>query len=198
MSNSLADELLADVAENESNALDNEQEQYSSILYNGESCHAGPEVSVRTDTSMQSVNDPHAHGASQHGNELKSPQNNKKGFEDASTTNVRSLSKLYGNDTQSELLKVRSIDSHKVIEQRKAQPPTVITGALEGSEEYFLIIRANSTALEIDHEMLALYKVRSQTLTLVHSRTLRSAISRARNTCIESLGIYSGSPYFGE
>ena len=85
-----------------------------------------------------------------------------------------------------------------MIEQRKAQPPTVITGALEGSEEYFLIIRANNTALEIDHEMLALYKVRSQTLTLVHSRTLRSAISRARNACFESLGIYSGSPHFGE
>jgi hypothetical protein len=142
---------------------------------------------------MQYVDESHAHGASQPGNELESLQNN-----DASNTNIRSISKLYENDTLSELLKVRSIDSHKVIEQRKAQPPTVITGALEGSEEYFLIIRANSTALEIDHEMLALYKVRSQTLTLVHSRTLRSAISRARNTCIESLGIYSGSPYFGE
>ena len=193
MSNSLADELLADVAENESNALDNEQEQYSSILYNEESSHAGPDESVRADTSMQYVDESHAHGASQPGNELESLQNN-----DASNTNIRSISKLYENDTLSELLKVRSIDSHKVIEQRKAQPPTVITGALEGSEEYFLIIRANSTALEIDHEMLALYKVRSQTLTLVHSRTLRSAISRARNTCIESLGIYSGSPYFGE
>ena len=193
MSNSLADELLADVAEEESNAMDNEKKHYSSILYNGESSHAGPDESVRADTSMQYVDESHAHGASQPGNELESLQNN-----DASNTNIRSISKLYENDTLSELLKVRSIDSHKVIEQRKAQPPTVITGALEGSEEYFLIIRANSTALEIDHEMLALYKVRSQTLTLVHSRTLRSAISRARNTCIESLGIYSGSPYFGE
>jgi hypothetical protein len=193
MSNSLADELLADVAEGESNAMDNDKEQYSSILYNGESSHAGPDESVRADTSMQYVDESHAHGASQPGNELESLQNN-----DASNTNIRSISKLYENDTLSELLKVRSIDSHKVIEQRKAQPPTVITGALEGSEEYFLIIRANNTALEIDHEMLALYKVRSQTLTLVHSRTLRSAISRARNTCIESLGIYSGSPYFGE
>ena len=193
MSNSLADELLADVAEGESNAMDKDKEQYSSILYNGESSHAGPDESVRADTSMQYVDESHAHGASQPGNELESLQNN-----DASNTNIRSISKLYENDTLSELLKVRSIDSHKVIEQRKAQPPTVITGALEGSEEYFLIIRANSTALEIDHEMLALYKVRSQTLTLVHSRTLRSAISRARNTCIESLGIYSGSPYFGE
>lgn len=193
MSNSLADELLADVAEGESNAMDNDKEQYSSILYNGESSHAGPDESVRADTSMQYVDESHAHGASQPGNELESLQNN-----DASNTNIRSISKLYENDTLSELLKVRSIDSHKVIEQRKAQPPTVITGALEGSEEYFLIIRANNTALEIDHEMLALYKVRSQTLTLVHSRTLRSAISRARNTCIEALGIYSGSPYFGE
>lgn len=193
MSNSLADELLADVAEGESNAMDKDKEQYSSILYNGESSHAGPDESVRADTSMQYVDESHAHGASQPGNELESLQNN-----DASNTNIRSISKLYENDTLSELLKVRSIDSHKVIEQRKAQPPTVITGALEGSEEYFLIIRANNTALEIDHEMLALYKVRSQTLTLVHSRTLRSAISRARNTCIESLGIYSGSPYFGE
>ena len=193
MSNSLADELLADVAEGESNAMDNDKEQYSSILYNEESSHAGPDESVRADTSMQYVDESHAHGASQPGNELESLQNN-----DASNTNIRSISKLYENDTLSELLKVRSIDSHKVIEQRKAQPPTVITGALEGSEEYFLIIRANSTALEIDHEMLALYKVRSQTLTLVHSRTLRSAISRARNTCIESLGIYSGGPYFGE
>ena len=193
MSNSLADELLADVAEEESNAMDNDKEQYSSILYNGESSHAGPDESVRADTSMQYVDESHAHGASQPGNELESLQNN-----DASNTNIRSISKLYENDTLSELLKVRSIDSHKVIEQRKAQPPTVITGALEGSEEYFLIIRANNAALEIDHEMLALYKVRSQTLTLVHSRTLRSAISRARNTCIESLGIYSGSPYFGE
>ena len=193
MSNSLADELLADVAEGESNAMDNDKEQYSSILYNGESSHAGPDESVRADTSMQYVDESHAHGASQPGNELESLQNN-----DASNTNIRSISKLYGNDTLSELLKVRSIDLHKVIEQRKAQPPTVITGALEGSEEYFLIIRANNAALEIDHEMLALYKVRSQTLTLVHSRTLRSAISRARNTCIESLGIYSGSPYFGE
>lgn len=193
MSNSLADELLADVAEGESNAMENDKEQYSSILYNEESSHAGPDESVRADTSMQYVDESHAHGASQPGNELESLQNN-----DASNTNIRSISKLYENDTLSELLKVRSIDSHKVIEQRKAQPPTVITGALEGSEEYFLIIRANSTALEIDHEMLALYKVRSQTLTLVHSRTLRSAISRARNTCIESLGIYSGSPYFGE
>ena len=193
MSNSLADELLADVAEGESNAMDDDKEQYSSILYNGESSHAGPDESVRADTSMQYVDESHAHGASQPGNELESLQNN-----DASNTNIRYISKLYENDTLSELLKVRSIDSHKVIEQRKAQPPTVITGALEGSEEYFLIIRANSTALEIDHEMLALYKVRSQTLTLVHSRTLRSAISRARNTCIESLGIYSGSPYFGE
>lgn len=193
MSNSLADELLADVAEGESNAMDKDKEQYSSILYNEESSHAGPDESVRADTSMQYVDESHAHGASQPGNELESLQNN-----DASNTNIRSISKLYENDTLSELLKVRSIDSHKVIEQRKAQPPTVITGALEGSEEYFLIIRANSTALEIDHEMLALYKVRSQTLTLVHSRTLRSAISRARNTCIESLGIYSGSPYFGE
>lgn len=193
MSNSLADELLADVAEGESNAMDNDKEQYSSILYNGESSHAGPDESVRADTSMQYVDESHAHGASQPGNELESLQNN-----DASNTNIRSISKLYENDTLSELLKVRSIDSHKVIEQRKAQPPTVITGALEGSEEYFLIIRANNTALEIDHEMLALHKVRSQTLTLVHSRTLRSAISRTRNTCIESLGIYSGSPYFGE
>ena len=193
MSNSLADELLADVAEGESNAMDNDKEQYSSILYNGESSHAGPDESVRADTSMQYVDESHAHGASQPGNELESLQNN-----DASNTNIRSISKLYENDTLSELLKVRSIDSHKVIEQRKAQPPTVITGALEGSEEYFLIIRANNAALEIDHEMLALHKVRSQTLTLVHSRTLRSAISRARNTCIESLGIYSGSPYFGE
>ena len=193
MSNSLADELLADVAEEESNAMDNEKKHYSSILYNGESSHAGPDESVRADTSMQYVDESHAHGASQPGNELESLQNN-----DASNTNIRSISKLYGNDTLSELLKVRSIDLHKVIEQRKAQPPTVITGALEGSEEYFLIIRANNTALEIDHEMLALHKVRSQTLTLVHSRTLRSAISRARNTCIESLGIYSGSPYFGE
>ena len=193
MSNSLADELLADVAEGESNAMDNDKEQYSSILYNGESSHAGPDESVRADTWMQYVDESHAHGASQPGNELESLQNN-----DASNTNIRSISKLYENDTLSELLKVRSIDSHKVIEQRKAQPPTVITGALEGSEEYFLIIRANNTALEIDHEMLALHKVRSQTLTLVHSRTLRSAISRARNTCIESLGIYSGSPYFGE
>ena len=193
MSNSLADELLADVAEGESNAMDNDKEQYSSILYNEESSHAGPDESVRADTSMQYVDESHAHGASQPGNELESLQNN-----DASNTNIRSISKLYKNDTLSELLKVRSIDSHKVIEQRKAQPPTVITGALEGSEEYFLIIRANNAALEIDHEMLALYKVRSQTLTLVHSRTLRSAISRARNTCIESLGIYSGSPYFGE
>ena len=193
MSNSLADELLADVAEEESNAMDNEKKHYSSILYNGESSHAGPDESVRADTSMQYVDESHAHGASQPGNELESLQNN-----DASNTNIRSISKLYENDTLSELLKVRSIDSHKVIEQRKAQPPTVITGALEGSEEYFLIIRANSTALEIDHEMLALYKVRSQTLTLVHSRTLRSAISRARNACFESLGIYSGSPHFGE
>ena len=193
MSNSLADELLADVAEEESNAMDNDKEQYSSILYNGESSHAGPDESVRADTSMQYVDESHAHGASQPGNELESLQNN-----DASNTNIRSISKLYENDTLSELLKVRSIDSHKVIEQRKAQPPTVITGALEGSEEYFLIIRANNTALEIDHEMLALYKVRSQTLTLVHSRTLRSAISRARNACFESLGIYSGSPHFGE
>lgn len=193
MSNSLADELLADVAEGESNAMDNDKEKYSYILYNGESSHAGPDESVRADTSMQYVDESHEHGASQPGNELESLQNN-----DASNTNIRSISKLYENDTLSELLKVRSIDSHKVIEQRKAQPPTVITGALEGSEEYFLIIRANNTALEIDHEMLALYKVRSQTLTLVHSRTLRSAISRARNTCIESLGIYSGSPYFGE
>ena len=193
MSNSLADELLADVAEGESNAMDNDKAQFSSILYNEESSHAGPDESVRADTSMQYVDESHAHGASQPGNELESLQNN-----DASNTNIRSISKLYENDTLSELLKVRSIDSHKVIEQRKAQPPTVITGALEGSEEYFLIIRANNTALEIDHEMLALYKVRSQTLTLVHSRTLRSAISRARNTCIESLGIYSGSPYFGE
>ena len=193
MSNSLADELLADVAEEESNAMDNEKKHYPSILYNGESSHAGPDESVRADTSMQYVDESHAHGASQPGNELESLQNN-----DASNTNIRSISKLYENDTLSELLKVRSIDSHKVIEQRKAQPPTVITGALEGSEEYFLIIRANNAALEIDHEMLALYKVRSQTLTLVHSRTLRSAISRARNTCIESLGIYSGSPYFGE
>ena len=193
MSNSLADELLADVAEEESNAMDNEKKHYSSILYNGESSHAGPDESVRADTSMQYVDESHAHGASQPGNELESLQNN-----DASNTNIRSISKLYENDTLSELLKVRSIDLHKVIEQRKAQPPTVITGALEGSEEYFLIIRANSTALEIDHEMLALYKVRSQTLTLVHSRTLRSAISRARNACFESLGIYSGSPYFGE
>lgn len=193
MSNSLADELLADVAEGESNAMDNDKEQYSSILYNEESSHAGPDESVRADTSMQYVDESHAHGASQPGNELESLQNN-----DASNTNIRSISKLYENDTLSELLKVRSIDSHKVIEQRKAQPPTVITGALEGSEEYFLIIRANSTALEIDHEMLALYKVRSQTLTLVHSRTLRSAISGARNACFESLGIYSGSPHFGE
>ena len=193
MSNSLADELLADVAEGESNAMDNDKEQYSSILYNGESSHAGPDESVRADTSMQYVDESHAHGASQPGNELESLQNN-----DASNTNIRSISKLYENDTLSELLKVRSIDSHKVIEQRKAQPPTVITGALEGSEEYFLIIRANNTALEIDHEMLALHKVRSQTLTLVHSRTLRSAISRARNACFESLGIYSGSPHFGE
>ena len=193
MSNSLADELLADVAEGESNAMDNDKEQYSSILYNGESSHAGPDESVRADTSMQYVDESHAHGASQPGNELESLQNN-----DASNTNIRSISKLYENDTLSELLKVRSIDSHKVIEQRKAQPPTVITGALEGSEEYFLIIRANNTALEIDHEMLALYKVRSQTLTLVHSRTLRSAISRARNACFESLGIYSGSPHFGK
>ena len=193
MSNSLADELLADVAEGESNAMDNDKEQYSSILYNEESSHAGPDESVRADTSMQYVDESHAHGASQPGNELESLQNN-----DASNTNIRSISKLYENDTLSELLKVRSIDSHKVIEQRKAQPPTVITGALEGSEEYFLIIRANSTALEIDHEMLALYKVRSQTLTLVHSRTLRSAISRARNTCFESMGIHSGSPHFGE
>ena len=193
MSNSLADELLADVAEGESTAMDNDKEQYSSILYNGESSHAGPDESVRADTSMQYVDESHAHGASQPGNELESLQKN-----DATKTNIRSISNLYENYTLSELLKVRSIDSHKVIEQRKAQPPTVITGALEGSEEYFLIIRANSTALEIDHEMLALYKVRSQTLTLVHSRTLRSAISRARNTCIESLGIYSGSPYFGE
>ena len=193
MSNSLADELLADVAEGESNAMDNDKEQYSSILYNGESSHAGPDESVRADSSMQYVDESHAHGASQPGNELESLQNN-----DASNTNIRSISKLYENDTLSELLKVRSIDSHKVIEQRKAQPPTVITGALEGSEEYFLIIRANNAALEIDHEMLALYKVRSQTLTLVHSRTLRSAISRARNACFESLGIYSGSPHFGE
>ena len=193
MSNSLADELLADVAEEESNAMDNEKKHYSSILYNGESSHAGPDESVRADTSMQYVDESHAHGASQPGNELESLQNN-----DASNTNIRSISKLYENDTLSELLKVRSIDSHKVIEQRKAQPPTVITGALEGSEEYFLIIRANNAALEIDHEMLALYKVRSQTLTLVHSRTLRSAISRARNACFESLGIYSGSPHFGE
>lgn len=193
MSNSLADELLADVAEGESNAMDNDKEQYSSILYNGESSHAGPDESVRADTLMQYVDESHAHGASQPGNELESLQNN-----DASNTNIRSISKLYENDTLSELLKVRSIDSHKVIEQRKAQPPTVITGALEGSEEYFLIIRANNTALEIDHEMLALYKVRSQTLTLVHSRTLRSAISRARNTCFESMGIHSGSPHFGE
>ena len=193
MSNSLADELLADVAEGESNAMDNDKEQYSSILYNGESSHAGPDESVRADTSMQYVDESHAHGASQPGNELESLQNN-----DASNTNIRSISKLYENDTLSELLKVRSIDSHKVIEQRKAQPPTVITGALEGSEEYFLIIRANNAALEIDHEMLVLHKVRSLTLKLVHPRTLRSAISRARNTCIESLGIYSGSPYFGE
>ena len=193
MSNSLADELLADVAEGESNAMDNDKEQYSSILYNGESSHAGPDESVRADSSMQYVDESHAHGASQPGNELESLQNN-----DASNTNIRSISKLYENDTLSELLKVRSIDSHKVIEQRKAQPPTVITGALEGSEEYFLIIRANNTALEIDHEMLALHKVRSQTLTLVHSRTLRSAISRARNACFESLGIYSGSPHFGK
>ena len=193
MSNSLADELLADVAEEESNAMDNEKKHYPSILYNGESSHAGPDESVRADTSMQYVDESHAHGASQPGNELESLQNN-----DASNTNIRSISKLYENDTLSELLKVRSIDSHKVIEQRKAQPPTVITGALEGSEEYFLIIRANNTALEIDHEMLALHKVRSQTLTLVHSRTLRSAISRARNACFESLGIYSGSPHFGE
>ncbi|AXA49497.1 U4/U6 small nuclear ribonucleoprotein PRP31 [Malassezia restricta] len=145
MSNSLADELLADVAEGESNAMDNDKEQYSSILYNEESSHAGPDESVRADTSMQYVDESHAHGASQPGNELESLQNN-----DASNTNIRSISKLYENDTLSELL--------KVIEQRKAQPPTVITGALEGSEEYFLIIRANSTALEIDHEMLALYK----------------------------------------
>ena len=193
MSNSLADELLADVAEEESNAMDNEKKHYPSILYNGESSHAGPDESVRADTSMQYVDESHAHGASQPGNELESLQNN-----DASNTNIRSISKLYENDTLSELLKVRSIDSHKVIEQRKAQPPTVITGALEGSEEYFLIIRANNTALEIDHEMLALHKVRSQTLTLVHSRTLRSAISRARNACFESLGIYSGSPHFGK
>ena len=193
MSNSLADELLADVAENESNALDNEQEQYSSILYNGESSHAGPDESVRADTSMQYVDESHAHGASQPGNELESLQNN-----DASNTSIRSISKLYENDTLSELLKVRSIDSHQLIEQRKAQPPTVITGALEGSEEYFLIIRANNTAVEIDHEMLVLHKVRSLTLKLVHPRTLRSAISRARNTCFESMGIHSGSPHFGE
>ena len=80
MSNSLADELLADVAEGESNAMDNDKEQHSSILYNGESSHAGPDESVRADTSMQYVDESHAHGASQPGNELESLQNNEKEF----------------------------------------------------------------------------------------------------------------------
>ena len=95
MSNSLADELLADVAEEESNAMDNEKKHYSSILYNGESSHAGPDESVRADSSMQYVDESHAHGASQPGNELESLQNNEKEFKDECTIYFKAVWKRY-------------------------------------------------------------------------------------------------------
>lgn len=177
MSNSLADELLADVAEEESNAIDDAQKQETFAWNNDKSRQAGPDESSLTDTSMQFMDESHAHGSSQRRNELKSAQKDENGSNEGIVTNARSLSKLYGNHTLSELLKVRLVDSHQSIEERMSQPPTVITGALEGSEEYFLIVRANNMAVEIDHEMLALHKVRVLTLKPVHSRTLCSAIS---------------------
>lgn len=46
------------------------------------------------------------------------------------------------------------------VAQRLAEPPAAIAGALEGTDEYHLIVRANNAAVEIDTELMVLHKVR--------------------------------------
>jgi len=45
-------------------------------------------------------------------------------------------------------------------QQQQQQQPEKSYGGLERSEDYYLIVRANNTAVEIDNELLLLHKVR--------------------------------------
>lgn len=168
MSSSLADELLADVAGEESNTKDGEQQQDIFVWNNDKSRQAGHDVSVLPDTSMQYVGESNAHGAVERSNELESVLSDEKGPNESKGMSARSFSKLYENHALSELLKVRLMRSPQSIQQRMNQAPNNIMGALEDSEEYLLLVRANNMAVEIDHEMLALHKVCALTLKSVH------------------------------
>lgn len=45
-------------------------------------------------------------------------------------------------------------------QQQQQQQPEQSYGGLGKSEDYYLIVRANNTAVEIDNELLLLHKVR--------------------------------------
>jgi len=52
------------------------------------------------------------------------------------------------------------IDKQTHQRQQQQQQPEKSYGGLERSEDYYLIVRANNTAVEIDNELLLLHKVR--------------------------------------
>lgn len=162
MSSSLADELAADLLEDQTQGGNTEKDESVSSMFH------------ISDASMRDASGAHAHGASQPPDELNQAQLDAWDVGQSSISDVSSISKLYGSKSLSELLQVSKFvfffvfvsltDVPQLIDKqthlRQQQQPEKSYGGLERSEDYYLIVRANNTAVEIDNELLLLHKVR--------------------------------------
>ena len=169
MSSSLADELAADLLEDQTQGGNIEKDESVSSMFH------------ISDASMRDASGAHAHGASQPPDELNQAQLDAWDVGQSSISDVSSISKLYGSKSLSELLQVSKFvffffvfvsltDVPQLIDkqthqrqqqqQQQQQQPEKSYGGLERSEDYYLIVRANNTAVEIDNELLLLHKVR--------------------------------------
>lgn len=145
MSSSLADELAADLLEDQTQGGNIEKDESVSSMFH------------ISDASMRDANGAHAHGASQPPDELNQAQLDAWDVGQSSISDVSSISKLYGSKSLSELLQLIDKQTHQRQQQQQQQPEKSY-GGLERSEDYYLIVRANNTAVEIDNELLLLHK----------------------------------------
>lgn len=167
MSSSLADELAADLLEDQTQGGNIDKDESVSSMFH------------ISDASMRDASGAHAHGASQPPDELNQAQLDAWDVGQSSISDVSSISKLYGSKSLSELLQVSKFvffffvfvsltdvpqlidkQTHQRQQQQQQQQPEKSYGGLERSEDYYLIVRANNTAVEIDNELLLLHKVR--------------------------------------
>ena len=94
MSSSLADELAADLLEDQTQGGNIEKDESVSSMFH------------ISDASMRDASDAHAHGASQPPDELNQAQLDAWDVGQSSISDVSSISKLYGSKSLSELLQV--------------------------------------------------------------------------------------------